>query len=74
MNKKQIYKSNFFFSTLRHFEKLIFKAIKTRSKAEQLSYLIFLKSKCQKEIDNVLMKNNKEEIFKYLDSIDNNGE
>lgn len=71
--QKQLYKPNFFFSTLRFFEDLIFDSVNQRIKAERLAYFLYLKDRCKKEIDIVLMKNNKAEIFKLLDAIDNDG-
>jgi len=35
---------------------------------------MYLKNRCEKQIDVVLMKNNKKEIFKLLDNIDNGGD
>jgi len=72
--KKQFYKPNFFFSTIKYFEELIFNAVNDRTKAERLAYFMYLKDRCEKQIDVVLMKNNKKEIFKLLDNIDNGGD
>jgi len=48
--------------------------VKTQEKAIQLTYFIFLRDFFNKQIDVVLMKNNKKEIFKLLDNIDNGGD
>lgn len=48
--------------------------VKTQEKAIQLTYFIFLRDFFNKQIDVVLMKNNKKEIFKLLDNIDNSGD
>jgi len=48
--------------------------VKTQEKAVQLAYFIFLRDFFNKQIDVVLMKNNKKEIFKLLDTIDNSGD
>ena len=39
-----------------------------------LNYLFHLRTECDKMIDTVFMKNNKKEIFKYLNNIDNNSD
>lgn len=74
MPKRKIYKPNFFFNTLKYFEDLIFNAVMNKHPSQQLAYFIYLRDKCNKQIDIVLMKNNKKEIFKLLDAIDNNGD
>jgi len=48
--------------------------VKTQEKAIQLTYFIFLRDFFNKQINVVLMKNNKKEIFKLLDNIDNGGD
>ena len=62
----------FFFSTIKYFEKLIFKTIKTQETALQIMYYIRLKGICQKKLDLLLMTNNKKKIFNALDNIENN--
>ena len=60
----------FIFDSIECFEKLIFDATKLFEPHARICYFIRLKDKCQKEIDIVSMKNNKKEIFKYLDNIE----
>jgi len=62
----------FFFSTIKYFEKLIFKTIKTQEPMLQIAYYIRLKDICQKELDLLVMTNNKKKIFGILDNIDKN--
>ena len=62
----------FFFSTIKYFEKLIFKTIKTQEPALQILYYIRLKDICQKKLDLLLMTNNKKKIFSTLDIIKSN--
>ena len=61
----------FFFSTIKYFEKLIFKTIKTQETALQIMYYIRLKDICQKKLNLLLMTNNKKRIFKALNTIEN---
>lgn len=71
MNKhRELYKPNFFFNTIQYFEDLIFNSINQTTKAERLAYFLRLKDKCQKEIDNVFMKNRRNKIFKLVDDIE----
>ena len=73
INKKQKPLSpSFVYNSIKCFEDLIFDATKLFEPHIRICYLIKLKDKCQKEIDTVFMKNNKKEIFKYLDSIEDN--
>ena len=65
---------SFIFDSIECFEDLIFDATKLFEPHVRACYFIRLKDKCQKEIDTVFMKNNKKEIFKYLDSIEDNGD
>ena len=59
----------FFFSTIKYFEKLIFKTIKTQEPALQIMYYIRLKDICQKELDLLTMVNNEKKIFNTLNNI-----
>ena len=59
----------FFFSTIKYFEKLIFKTVKTQEKMLQILYYIRLKDICQKEIDLLTMLNDEKKIFNTLDNI-----
>ena len=65
---------SFILGLIECFEDLIFDAPKLFEPHVRACYFIRLKDKCQKEIDTVFMKNNKKEIFKYLDSIEDNGD
>lgn len=62
----------FFFSTIKYFEKLIFKTIKTQEPALQIMYYIRLKDICQKKLDLLLITNNKKKIFNALDNFESN--
>ena len=53
---------------------IVVNLVEAQEKSIQLAYFIFLRDFFNKKIDNVLMKNNKKEIFKLLDNIDNNGD
>ena len=46
--------------------------VKKQEKSIQLAYFIYLRDFFNKQIDIVLMKNNKKKMFKYLDSIEDN--
>ena len=60
----------FLFSIVKNHLETIFSVVETKEKMIQLAYYIYLKDIIDKKIDSVLMKNNKKEIFKYLDNID----
>ena len=79
MPKKSL--SPFFIkSTLLSLEKFLFKGVMLLTKDRDygrnfaLNYLFHLRIECNKMIDIVSMKNNKREIFKYLEDIENSGE
>ena len=67
-------------STLLHLEKFLFKGVMLLAENKEygrnfaLNYLFHLKIECDKMIDIVFMKNNKKEIFKYLDNLNNGGD
>lgn len=65
---------NLFFLTLEIFENALFDAVKQKTKAERLAYYLYLKDRCEREIDIVFMKNDKNKTFKLLDAIDKSKE
>ena len=70
-NSKPLF--SLFVVTKNHINTII-NLVETQKKATQLAYFIYLRDLFNKKIDNVLMKNNKKEIFKLLDNIDNDGD
>ena len=72
--KQEISSPFLLFSVVKNHLETIFSVVETKEKMIQLAYYIYLKDIIDKKIDSVLMKNNKKEIFKYLDSIEDNGD
>lgn len=77
---KKSYSPFFIKSTLLSLEKVLFEGVmlliehNEYGRSFALNYLLHLQVECDKMISIVFMKDNKKEILKYLENIEDNGE